>query len=73
MEEQKGTLVSTNIANMVESTKQSTKFLSGELLVQAKTACLDAKDVLPPTYSNSISSSVQTDTLPVMNQQNQAM
>ena len=75
IEGRKGTLATANISNMVEdSTKQATKILSGEILVQAEGICelraLMERNAAP---GNGIPSLVDTDTSPVISSQFQAI
>ena len=65
----KGTLTSQNIANLVEDTnKQSTKVLSGELLVQAEEIHSLKESLDAMKHSTSVPSMVNTDTSSVMSQ-----
>ena len=79
VENRKGILGTAKIANFVEATtKQLTKSLSGELLIQADTiarltAQLDEQDNQLQQYAGGPPSMVNTGTSSVMSQQNQAM
>ena len=79
IEGRKGILATTNIANLVkDSTKQATKILLGELLLQAETifeftACLKQTERNTVNQSSGVPSIVSTDPSTVMNAQYQAM